>query len=292
MAEPPSLAELRTEIDRIDAELHAVLIARGEVVAKVRAATRRAGETGSAFRPDREAALMRNVIAKDPGVWPLDAPEHLWRVILATATHAQMPYGVHADLSAGETPMREAMRFHFGFSVPLMPARSADAVIDKVAQSRGDLGMFGIEAGAGAWWRGLEPPDRPKIIARLPFVERVDHPVPLAVYVIARPQREGLARERVITAIEVERWRKGAAGEIDALESLCVASAGTGAGASLLIEHPADLPLEALREALTRAGCAPGRDAYIGCHAARVAKKAPPLHAPHSRLLDAQEATQ
>ena len=44
--------------------------------------------------------------------------------------------------------------------------------------SKGDLGLvpaFAI-AGAGPWWTALEFDAAPKIIARLPFVERADHP--------------------------------------------------------------------------------------------------------------------
>ena len=36
-------------------------------------------------------------------------------------------------------------------------------------------------AAAGSWWRALEAPDAPKIIARLPFVERADLDAMMAV---------------------------------------------------------------------------------------------------------------
>ena len=49
----PSLADLRREIDRIDADMHALLIERGEIIDRL-IAVKKTEETGSAFRPARE----------------------------------------------------------------------------------------------------------------------------------------------------------------------------------------------------------------------------------------------
>ncbi|KAF0227968.1 MAG: hypothetical protein FD175_2362 [Beijerinckiaceae bacterium] len=272
MTQPPSpLAGLRTEIDRIDAGIHALLVERGDVVGRVIEAKRAAGDTGSAFRPDREAELMRKIVLKAPGRWPVDAPENIWRVIMATSTFTQVPYAVHADLSGGDTPMRESMRFHFGFTVPLVPAEDSMAVIAAVDASHGDLGMFRIDQSAmlGAWWKGLERPTAPKIIARLPFAERADHPAGLPVFVIARPQRDGLARETVLASVRAERWRMGAADALAALGAELVSSAGDANGANLLVAHPAEISTKALTDALAGAKCAPSRYIEIGCHARR-----------------------
>ena len=73
-------------------------------------------------------------------------------------------YSVHADISGGDAPMRDSARFHFGFTVPYVTHPSAAAVIEAVASSRGDLGIFRLDQGAtsGAWWRtlaGQAPPE-------------------------------------------------------------------------------------------------------------------------------------
>lgn len=270
-AATPPLAHLRQEIDRIDATIHAALVERGEIVGQVIAAKNAAGDTGSAFRPDREADLMRRIVLKSPGRWPVDAPENIWRVIVATSTWTQVPYRVHADLSGGDVAIRESMRFHFGFTVPFVPAEDSRAVIAAVAASFGDLGMFRIDQSAtlGAWWKGLEHPAAPKIIARLPFAERPDHPVGLPVFVIARPQKEGLARETVLASVRAERWRQPALEALGALGAELVASAGDANGANLLIAHPAELSAQGLTDALEGAKCAPSRYIEIGCHARR-----------------------
>lgn len=268
---PPDLAALRQKIDEVDAAIHALLVERGDVVGQVIAAKRAMGDQGSAFRPDREAQLMRRVLQRPAGRWPLDAPENIWRVIVSTSTFTQVPYRVHADISGGDIPIRESMRFHFGFTVPFIPASDAHGVIDAVDASLGDLGVFRIDQSAmlGAWWQGLARAGAPKIIARLPFAERPNHPVGLPVFVIARPQREGLARETIIASLQIEHWRPKAKAALAEREIELLSAAGNAHGANLLLAHPVQIEPAALLDALEEARCGPSRYVELGCHAAR-----------------------
>src|SRR5947199_967244 len=163
----PSLADLRREIDRIDADMHALLIERGELIARL-IAVKKTEETGSAFRPAREAEMMRRLVQRHHGSLPLDTAESIWRVIIATFTYVQAPFSVHADLSSGDALMRDSARFHFGFTVPFVSHMGASAVVAAVSDSKGDLGLVPAFAvpGAGAWWNALEFDAAPKIIAR------------------------------------------------------------------------------------------------------------------------------
>src|SRR3954447_23595505 len=183
--QPSSLAELRREIDRIDAAMHRLLMERGETIDRLIAIKRTQG-AGSAFRPAREAEMMRRLVERHHGILPLDTAESIWRVIIATFTYVQAPFSVHADLSTGDALMRDSARFHFGFTVPFVPHMGAASVVQAVSESKGDLGLVPAVAGAGAWWNALEFDSAPKIIARLPFVERADHPAALPVFVLSR----------------------------------------------------------------------------------------------------------
>src|SRR5262250_770775 len=136
---PPPLAELRREIDRIDEAMHALLMERGDIIGRLIKAKRTA-ESGSAFRPAREADMMRRLVERHRGILPLDTAESIWRVIIATFTYVQAPFAVHADLSAGDAAMRDSARFHFGFTVPLSVHMGATGVVAAVAGSKGDLG--------------------------------------------------------------------------------------------------------------------------------------------------------
>ena len=96
-----SLAALRHEIDGIDRALHTLLMERGELIDKLIAAKGRVGG-GSAFRPAREAAMMRRLVERHRGLLPLDTVEGIWRIIISTFTYVQAPYAVHADVSGGD----------------------------------------------------------------------------------------------------------------------------------------------------------------------------------------------
>jgi len=174
------LADLRGEIDRIDEAMHRLLMQRGDIIDRL-IKVKKTQESGSAFRPAREAAMMRSLVQRHRGMLPLDTVEGIWRVIIATFTYVQAPFSVHADLSEGDARMRDSERFHFGFTVPFVPHAGAASVVAAVSGSKGDLGLVPAfaTAGAGAWWSALEFDAAPKIIARLPFVERPHHPAAL-----------------------------------------------------------------------------------------------------------------
>src|ERR1044072_2683284 len=124
---PPTLADLRREIDRIDEAMHRLLMEGGEIIDTL-IATKKPAESGSAFRPAREADMMRRLVARHRVILPRDAAERIWRVIIATFTYVQAPFSVHADLSAGEPAMRDTARFHFGFTVPFITHMGAAGV--------------------------------------------------------------------------------------------------------------------------------------------------------------------
>ena len=271
-APPPALADLRREIDRIDEAMHRLLMERGEIIATL-IRVKKSDETGSAFRPGREAEMMRRLAARHGGLLPLDTAEGIWRVIIGTFTYVQKAYGVHADISGGDAPMRDLARFHFGFTVPFLTHGSAAEVIAAVAASAGDLGMFRSDQGAqaGAWWTALAEPSAPKIIARLPFIERPDHPAGTPVFVVAKPLADAAARERVLICLMLERWRAGVPATLAELGAAVISSAATQNGLSLLVEGPGSLAPREAATALSRIGAAVTGASEAGSHAERFA---------------------
>src|SRR4051812_38171138 len=198
---PPSLEVLRHEIDAIDEQVHRLLMARGDIIDRL-IQVKQTQEVGSAFRPAREADMMRRLVQRHRGILPLDTVESIWRVIISTFTYVQAPFSVHADISLGESAMRDSARFHFGFTVPYASHFSAPAAVEAVAVSKGDLALVSATSSRNPWWIALEPRGAPKIIARLPFVERAHHPA----------ERPGVGHSRVaasatVTADEVMSLR-------------------------------------------------------------------------------------
>src|SRR5258706_13195878 len=84
-SEIPSLPELRREIDRIDEAMHELLMERGEIIDRLIAA-KQTQETGSAFRPAREAEMMRRLAYRHKGILPLDTVERIWPGVISTVT--------------------------------------------------------------------------------------------------------------------------------------------------------------------------------------------------------------
>jgi chorismate mutase len=269
-SETPSLADLRREIDRIDQAMHGLLMERGQIIDRL-IATKQTQETGSAFRPAREADMMRRLVDRHKGILPLDTAESIWRVIISTFTFVQAPFSVHADLSAGDAAMRDSARFHFGFTVPFVPHMGAASVVAAVSDSKGDLGLVPAftMAGANAWWSALEFESAPKIIARLPFVERADHPAGVPVFVISRAAADSMVREVEVWSVRVAGWNTAAAQAVATLaEVIAVPDRGFD-GAALLISVPQGGSIDRVTDILVKAGASVRASALVGSHATR-----------------------
>jgi chorismate mutase len=267
---PPSLADLRKDIDRIDESVHRLLIERSEIIGRL-IAVKKSQESGSAFRPAREAEMMRRLVERHTGLLPLDTVESIWRVIIATFTFVQAPFSVHADLSAGDAAMRDSARFHFGFTVPFVAHMGAAGVVQAVSESKGDLGLVpaGPVAAAGAWWSALEFDAAPKIIARLPFVERADHPAALPVFVLSRVAADAMATDAAVWSVRVSGWGPKAAQALSTQAEFLAVPDRAFDGAALLITLPRATSLDAIGAALVEAGATVRSSALVGSHAAR-----------------------
>ena len=268
--ETPSLAELRREIDRIDEKMHGLLMERGEIINRL-ISVKQTQESGSAFRPAREAEMMRRLVDRHRGILPLDTAESIWRVIISTFTYVQAPFSVHADLSAGDAAMRDSARFHFGFTVPFVAHMGAASVVAAVSDSKGDLGLVPafIMAGTGAWWSALEFDTAPKIIARLPFVERADHPAGLPVFVVSRAAADTMVKEVDVWSIRVAGWSTAAAQAVGPLAETIVVPDRAFDGAALLVSVPPGGGIDQVTGLLVKAGASVRAAALVGSHATR-----------------------
>lgn len=280
---PPALADLRREIDRIDETMHNLLMERADIIDRL-ISVKQTQESGSAFRPAREAEMMRRLVARHHGILPLDTAESIWRVIIATFTYVQAPFSVHADLTPGEPAMRDSARFHFGFTVPFIAHRGAAGVVAAVSESKGDLGLVPASpvASAGAWWSALEFDSAPKIIARLPFVDRADHPAALPVFVISRAAPDAMVKEVEMWSVRVAGWSVDAARAIAPMAEFIAVPDNAFDGAALLVSVPQNGSFTAISNALVDAGVSVRSSALVGSHATRYtvpAQEARPLAA-------------
>ena len=184
---PDPLTAIRERIDRIDETMHRLLIDRSAVIAEL-IRVKGTSKPGAAFRPDREADMMRRIVLRHEGDLPLVTVEHIWREIITTFTAMQSPFGiVTAPMPSGGAAdalaLRDLVRFYFGFSVPVAEAASAAEAIARVAGPGNELAIVPL-GGEGRWWASLAGAEAPKVFARLPFIEADARPASLPAYVV------------------------------------------------------------------------------------------------------------
>jgi chorismate mutase len=265
---PPSLQELRKEIDTIDEQVHNLLMQRGDIIDRL-ISVKQTQEVGSAFRPAREADMMRRLAQRHRGILPLDTVESIWRVIIATFTYVQAPFSLHADLSLGESAMRDSARFHFGFTIPFVPHFNAQAAVEAVANAKGDLALVSATSSRAPWWLALEADGAPRIIARLPFIERADHPAALPVFVISRVADDARVTEVETWSVRVSGWNANTARTLSPLAEIVAVPDGAFDGAALLVSITGGTSLDTIKSALIEAGASIRSMALVGSHATR-----------------------
>jgi len=121
----------------------------------------------------------------------------------------------------------------------------------------------------GAWWTALEFASAPKIIARLPFLDRADHPAPLNVFVVSRAAADAMATEVETWSLRVAGWSAKAARAASALAETIAVPDSAFDGAALLISLPPGGDLTAIKDALVKAGVTVRSAALVGSHATR-----------------------
>jgi chorismate mutase-like protein len=231
-AAPDPLGAIRARIDAIDEAMHRLLVDRSGVIAEL-IEIKGTSKPGAAFRPDREADMMRRIAARHSGDLPLATVEHIWREIITTFTAMQAPFSVIAGPAKDQLAMRDLVRFHFGFSVPVENAGTNEKAIASVARSKKAVAVIAATA-KGRWWQGLVGASAPKIFARLPFIESPDRPADLPAFVVGPPLKQNFIPDiRLFAVSATPRLKRAAASlggsifaraEAEALVALPVAS--------------------------------------------------------------------
>jgi hypothetical protein len=124
-------------------------------------------------------------------------------------------------------------------------------------------------AGAGAWWNALEFDSAPKIIARLPFVERADHPAAVPVFMVSRAAADSMVREVEVWSVRIAGWNARAAREVGFLAEVIAVPDRAFDGAELLISVPQGGSIDAVTDLLVKSGASVRCSTLVGSHATR-----------------------
>jgi chorismate mutase/prephenate dehydratase len=145
------LSRLRSEIDALDADILAKLNARAALARKVGAL-----KVGQAYRPEREAEVLRRIKANNPGPLPDEVVARLFREIMSACLALERPITV-AYLGPQGTFSELAASKHFGEGADLKAQASIDEVYRSVEAGASDFGVVPVENSTeGAVGRSLD----------------------------------------------------------------------------------------------------------------------------------------
>lgn len=178
---PQGLDGLRAKIDAIDDALLDLLVHRADVsvaIAKVKQGSE-AGSKTSAFRPAREALILRRLLARRRGHLPATVVVRIWREIIAASLHAQDNFSVHACADERQRGFLDLAHAYFGAQTPVRAHARASLVVTACNEEPNAIGIVPLpqaEEPGLPWWGRLAPAGQPgpRIIAKLPFLADED----------------------------------------------------------------------------------------------------------------------
>ena len=266
---PPSLEVLRKEIDAIDAQVHSLLMARGDIIDRL-IQVKQTQEVGSAFRPAREADMMRRLVAA-PSRHPAarHRREHLARHHLDLHLRAGAVFGACRYFASANPRCGIRRGFISDSPCPMSRISARRPRSRRWPNRRATWRWSPATSSRTPWWIALEADGAPKIIARLPFVERADHPAALPVFVVSRVADSAMVTEVEMWSVRVSGWNAEIARALSPLAEIVAVPDTAFDGAALLVSIAGAGSLEKIKSALIEAGASVRSSALVGSHATR-----------------------
>jgi chorismate mutase / prephenate dehydratase len=151
---PVALADLRVEIDSIDAQLLTLLNLRAQVAERVGEVKKRDGTPF--YRPDRVAQVIEKIQASNAGPLKNNHVAAIWREIMSACLALESPQRVAVLGPAGTFCEQAALEF-FGNAVELVYCANFDEVFHATEAGRAQFGVVGVESSAeGVVTRSLD----------------------------------------------------------------------------------------------------------------------------------------
>lgn len=139
-----ALALARERIDAIDARIQALIQERAGLAFAVGKAKGRLPRTIDYYRPEREAAVLRAVAARNQGPLRTDELLRLFREIMSSCLAQQEPLKI-GFLGPHGTFTEQALLAQFGHAARRLPMASVEEVFQAVADEHADFGIVPIE---------------------------------------------------------------------------------------------------------------------------------------------------
>ena len=143
MSDDPRLQQQRERIDRIDARLQTLINERVAIALEIARIKSESGP-GNYYRPEREAQVLREVIARNEGPLCDEDMARLFREIMSATLAAESRLRV-CVLGPQGTYTEAAAVKHFGSSADLVAVASIDEVFRTVEAGNSHYGVVPVE---------------------------------------------------------------------------------------------------------------------------------------------------
>lgn len=137
------LRELRTKIDALDARIQTLIAQRAKHAQAIAHSKERNGDTNF-YRPEREAEVLRQVLARNKGPLSDDDMARIFREIMSACLALESRLRV-AFLGPEGTFTQEAALKHFGHAVETVPLAAIDEVFREVESGNAHFGVVPVE---------------------------------------------------------------------------------------------------------------------------------------------------
>lgn len=241
--------EIRQQIDTLDDKIHDLLMKRADLVTRIGDAKRKNNQP--IVQPDREAIMIRRLLARHEGPLPREAVVRIWRELVGAVSLLQTGLKVVVTVpDEGGLEYWDMAKDYFSSVLPMARVNDPLAAIASVREGEATFGIvpWPEDEQKRPWWLSLlseDSADRPmRIVGRLPFGDRTREKRNTAdmALVIARALYESSGDDRSFIALDIDSGtsrarivEKAAAAGLPALS--IYSYTGTDAGKTLhLIE--------------------------------------------------------
>jgi len=144
MSEEDQLRAIRARIDAIDEQIQGLINQRAAAAKEIAQVKQTGGGNAVFYRPEREAAILQRVMARNLGPVSDETMALLFREIMSACLALEQPLEV-AFLGPEGTFTQVAVYKHFGHAARVQPLGSIDEVFHAVERGHAHYGVVPIE---------------------------------------------------------------------------------------------------------------------------------------------------
>ncbi len=167
-----NLDDLRNEIDKIDEQIHDLIMKRENIVIKV--GKYKKDNSLPVFHPARQMKILRKIIARHNGEFSKEVLVRLWLEMMGAFIRLQGNFKVAVYMPKRGAGYIEIARDTFGAYTPIIDCGLIGEVIDNVKNNAASVGIIPVTRieNDTPWWLGLLASRKDNdlhVVAKLPI---------------------------------------------------------------------------------------------------------------------------